>query len=563
MFQQCQFQQKYQHVIAGVVISTTRKTRPQPIPLLPPHGISSRNRSFCDVIMNRDIHKVQAQIRQNASSLQDSLREMAAWEDKVKKKDADIKARKGKRTIPAVRGSGGRVVSSSSGVGGAVRSHPFLRGNQTAVGADESKRGEREAKKAPASHVYDKGYKKWENFDVDAALQEVDADNKEIPNESTATSRKPEFDSPAAAARARRAAEKAAGKRVTAAKPAPAVPQVSREELERQDGNALYSKGDFNGAIKCYTRCIGLNPENHIAYSNRAMAYLKAKNFSKAEEDCCSAIRFNPEHVKSWNRRGTARNKLGRHRAAMRDFEQVLRLEPRNKQAIKDLHKTREIVKEIVKRAPRKSVAIRESGGRAIPWVSKPAEESAQSSGGSGIEAVAPGTYSAASGTYSAPATKIAPPRTPSVPKTEANEEVTQKAQAAVRQRARDIALAEGAPSTLFDFNRNWKSLQKDTQGKIQYLSKLPRKAMKKIFKGEVDPELFMEMLRLGDLLAMEKMLDLLDSFASGGGLSMLLMFLNTEDKNLVKQIASRAVESCTGRDSAVKAINRVRKAFL
>ena len=61
----------------------------------------------------------------------------------------------------------------------------------------------------------------------------------------------------------------------------------------------------------------------------------------------------------------------------------------------------------------------------------------------------------------------------------------------------------------------------------------------------------------------MEKMLDLLDSFASGGGLSMLLMFLNTEDKSFVKQIASRAVESCTGRDAAVKAINRVRKAFL
>ena len=49
-------------------------------------------------------------------------------------------------------------------------------------------------------------------------------------------------------------------------------------------------KGDFNGAIKCYTRCIGLNPENYIAYSNRAMAYLKAKNFACAEEDCSSAL---------------------------------------------------------------------------------------------------------------------------------------------------------------------------------------------------------------------------------------------------------------------------------
>ena len=88
-----------------------------------------------------------------------------------------------------------------------------MRENHPAAGADESKRGEREAKKAPASHVYDKGYKKWENFDVDAALKEVDAENKEVASESTATSRKPQFESPAAAARARRAAEKAAGKK--------------------------------------------------------------------------------------------------------------------------------------------------------------------------------------------------------------------------------------------------------------------------------------------------------------------------------------------------------------
>ena len=45
-------------------------------------------------------------------------------------------------------------------------------------------------------------------------------------------------------------------------------PQVTREEIERLDGNKLYKKGDFNGAIKCYTRCIGLNPENYSIFKS-------------------------------------------------------------------------------------------------------------------------------------------------------------------------------------------------------------------------------------------------------------------------------------------------------
>ena len=126
--------------------------------------------------MNRDFTRVQHQIRQNASSLQDALREMGDWEAKVKKKDAAIKARRGKKAIPPVRGSGGRVVSASSGRGGATQPHPFLRGNDPDESGDS---GDEEAPaKAPASHVYDKGYKKWENFDVDAALKEVDVDKR-------------------------------------------------------------------------------------------------------------------------------------------------------------------------------------------------------------------------------------------------------------------------------------------------------------------------------------------------------------------------------------------------
>ena len=55
------------------------------------------------------------------------------------------------------------------------------------------------------------------------------------------------------------------------------------ETAERERGNEEFQKGNFAGAVKCYTKCLGLKVGNTVAFSNRAMAYLKLKEFSRAE----------------------------------------------------------------------------------------------------------------------------------------------------------------------------------------------------------------------------------------------------------------------------------------
>ena len=60
------------------------------------------------------------------------------------------------------------------------------------------------------------------------------------------------------------------------------------------------------------------------------------------------------------SRRGTARNFLGRHRAALRDFEKAMSFEPTNKKLHTEVRKTREAIKACVKRTPRQRVVIRE-----------------------------------------------------------------------------------------------------------------------------------------------------------------------------------------------------------
>ena len=92
-------------------------------------------------------------------------------------------------------------------------------------------------------------------------------------------------------------------------------------EDERLRGNQHFAKGKYLDAVQCYTRCLGDKDalKSPVVYSNRAMSYVKLKKWSQAEEDATSALRIDPKHYKSYQRRCVARLSLGKLRAAMMD----------------------------------------------------------------------------------------------------------------------------------------------------------------------------------------------------------------------------------------------------
>merc|ERR1719231_606830 len=94
------------------------------------------------------------------------------------------------------------------------------------------------------------------------------------------------------------------------------------------------------------------------------MAYLKLKEWNKAEGDASCALRIEPDHPKSLLRRATARNALGKHRAAMVDLLKADELEPGNKSVKVELGKTRELLKNAVNRAPMVPVKVVFADGR-------------------------------------------------------------------------------------------------------------------------------------------------------------------------------------------------------
>ena len=75
--------------------------------------------------------------------------------------------------------------------------------------------------------------------------------------------------------------------------------ETSAEEL-KQKGNSLFRDGEYQTAIRYYTKAIEQDPANDILYSNRAKSYQLLENFSEAINDAFEAIGLNPNNIKAY-----------------------------------------------------------------------------------------------------------------------------------------------------------------------------------------------------------------------------------------------------------------------
>ncbi|KAL7528640.1 hypothetical protein ACHAXR_002546 [Thalassiosira sp. AJA248-18] len=151
---------------------------------------------------------------------------------------------------------------------------------------------------------------------------------------------------------------------------------ISSCDAERLRGNKLFAQGEYEDAIQCYSRCLGQKDAlaSPLVYSNRAMAHLKLKSWSQAEDDATSALQIDALHFKSYQRRCVARLSMGKVRAAMLDVcaaEDSCRLimdDERNadisvaKTSLVEIQKLRlkveKALSDAVRRAPRRKMQV-------------------------------------------------------------------------------------------------------------------------------------------------------------------------------------------------------------
>ena len=127
-------------------------------------------------------------------------------------------------------------------------------------------------------------------------------------------------------------------------------------------GNKSHQSGDYDEAIKHYTKAINLKPDFVEAYTNRGAAYAENKEHDRAIKDFnrvieldhndvdayynrgviyqrkekhdfaiadyTKAIKLKPDFVKAYNNRGAAYAGKGEHDRAIEDFNRVIELDP-------------------------------------------------------------------------------------------------------------------------------------------------------------------------------------------------------------------------------------------
>jgi tetratricopeptide (TPR) repeat protein len=109
---------------------------------------------------------------------------------------------------------------------------------------------------------------------------------------------------------------------------------TAQQDTWREQGNQKFASKLYVEAIELYSRSIECRP-TVPALANRALAYLKMGEAEACIEDSTTALEMDSNHVKSYLRRATAKKELRMLDAAIHDFENVVKREPHNAEAVR------------------------------------------------------------------------------------------------------------------------------------------------------------------------------------------------------------------------------------
>ncbi|KAI9891097.1 MAG: hypothetical protein M1814_003296 [Vezdaea aestivalis] len=104
--------------------------------------------------------------------------------------------------------------------------------------------------------------------------------------------------------------------------PPPALPAVDPEQFKNA-GNSLFKAGQFDKAVKEYTKAIEADPQSATYRSNRAAAYMSAGLFRRALEDASAADKLEPNNPKILHRLARIYTSLGQPSDALNTYDRI------------------------------------------------------------------------------------------------------------------------------------------------------------------------------------------------------------------------------------------------
>uniref|UniRef100_A0A8C7F5N1 RNA polymerase II-associated protein 3 n=1 Tax=Oncorhynchus kisutch TaxID=8019 RepID=A0A8C7F5N1_ONCKI len=239
--------------------------------------------------------ELELQMRQNAEDLHNFMKDLDSWETVIKRKDEQL-----------------RTGSFSE----SQKSLPPVRNKNYKKKREKKKASDNNAKTEPkqARRIKSHDYQSWDKFDVDKVLESMDKED------SAAESNDSESEDSG-------------------------VPATDQDKVlaEKEKGNQLFKEGKYEDAIECYTRGMGADPYNPVLPTNRAACFFRLKKFAVAESDCNLSIALDSNYFKAFARRGASRFALQHYESALEDYVMVLKLDPGNLEAQKEVMKCKEV----------------------------------------------------------------------------------------------------------------------------------------------------------------------------------------------------------------------------
>ncbi|XP_010264197.1 PREDICTED: hsp70-Hsp90 organizing protein 3-like [Nelumbo nucifera] len=101
-------------------------------------------------------------------------------------------------------------------------------------------------------------------------------------------------------------------------------------EEAKAKGNAAFSAGRFEEAIRFFSEAISIAPTNHVLYSNRSAAHASLHHYSEALADAKKTVELKPDWSKGYSRLGAAHIGLGSFDEAISAYKKGLELDPNN-----------------------------------------------------------------------------------------------------------------------------------------------------------------------------------------------------------------------------------------
>ncbi|MFX0098041.1 MAG: tetratricopeptide repeat protein [Candidatus Hodarchaeota archaeon] len=80
---------------------------------------------------------------------------------------------------------------------------------------------------------------------------------------------------------------------------------------------------NYRNAIECYQKCVKLDPEHYMAYSNIGAEYFQLKNYQKSIDACKQAIRINNDDMHAWLTLGANYFQLNEDERSLNCFERA------------------------------------------------------------------------------------------------------------------------------------------------------------------------------------------------------------------------------------------------